>query len=110
MSHPTFLYLDFLQEYAKDRDYDDYACTDEEVNELERLLNVKFPLAYRELCKLFGKYRAFNIVDSSFEYPAYQEMRAAAIKMALADGEITIDENIFVFSCDLEAPLYLIFH
>lgn len=104
MSHPAFLYLDFLQEYAKDHDYDDYACTNEEVNELESLLHVKFPGAYRELCRMFGKYRAFNIVDSSFKYPAYQEMRTAAIEMALANGEITIDEHIFVFSCDLEAP------
>lgn len=102
MEQSAFLYLNYLLGYAQDRMHQQ-TCTEEEVDEIERSLHLKFPRAYRELYLLLGKRRAFNITEHTFNYPDYQKMRDAAIKMiGEEDIGVNFDDSIFVFSCDLE--------
>jgi hypothetical protein len=103
MEEAKYMYLNFMQDYAAYAPYED-TCTEQELDEIERSLNIKLPRAYRELCLIIGKKRAFTMADNSFNYPDYQQMREAAIALVSDDDEVevNIDENVFVFTCNLE--------
>lgn len=110
MEKADYKYLRFLLDYKEYFNVEDYG-TPEEVNELEAKLGIKFPACYRELCIIMGMSRAFRIgPENNYSFPEYENMNAAAKKIADATGlNVDIGGNDFVFCCFAETGFFWFF-
>lgn len=96
----NYLYMDFLLGFKEEFEVKD-ACSEQEVNEIETSLGIKFPRAYREVYLILGKWYGFSVIDdNSYKYPDYKGMKEGA-ETIVSESDIDLDlgNDILVFGC-----------
>ena len=110
MMNTNYSYMGFLLEYREFSHFDEYA-TEEQVAALEARLQVKFPLAYKEIYLILGMTLAFDLgPENSYSYPDFEGMNKNAKKIAATKNVgIDVQGNDFVFCCFAETGVIWFF-
>lgn len=105
-----YLYMNFLLEYKEAFEVKT-ACTEEELNELEKKLGIKFPRSYKELYLILGVHYGFGVIDeNSFDFPDYIGMRKKALELiSTSETDFQLEEDMLVFGCVVENDVFFFF-